>query len=265
MNEKLSLSIGQFRSAWRVMCAAAPNSARASMPGMELLFSRIPIPFFNVVVLTDRVESSSSLGKLAKDACAAAAEYAVPWFLVVTYETLAKGIDAAATLKECGLAPLVPLTGMIADDVEPRAQHPAGLELTVPHDDESSAAMVTLNGAAYAMDLQSSLPVLGSHKFWKNHFAVVGKVGGQPVSCSATFVLEGYRYVAFVATHPEHQRRGYADAAMRRSLENAAAARGKCPTVLHATDAGCPVYEKMGYASISTHNLFIEEKFLSGH
>jgi predicted GNAT family acetyltransferase len=78
-------------------------------------------------------------------------------------------------------------------------------------------------------------------------------------------MVDGLRYVALVATHPEHQRRGYADAAMRRALEVAAAAKGKCPTFLHATEAGRPVYTRMGYRAVSHHTLYMEAKFLAGH
>jgi hypothetical protein len=35
--------------------------------------------------------------------------------------------------------------------------------------------------------------------------------------------------------------------------------------VLHATDAGRPVYERMGYTTISTHTLLMEKRFLEGH
>ena len=55
------------------------------------------------------------------------------------------------------------------------------------------------------------------------------------------------------------------DATMRRALENAASAHGVAPTVLHATDAGRPVYERMGYSSISTHTLLMEKRFLGEH
>lgn len=265
MHEDISLSLGQFRGAWQEMCAPAANSVRASMPGMELVFSRLPLAFFNMIILTDRIQSAPTLGKLGANACAAAAEYGVPWLLLLTHENLDRGIVAAATLKGCGLAPMLPLTGMLAEDVAPLAHQPPGLELTVPHDCDSCAAIVTLNGAAYDMDLTPSLPIFGTARFCKDHFPVVGKVGGQPVSCCTVMMVDGYRYVALVATHPAHQRRGYADAAMRRSLENAAAAKGKCPTVLHASEAGRPVYVRMGYRVISNHSLFIEGKFLGGH
>ena len=38
------------------------------------------------------------------------------------------------------------------------------------------------------------------------------------------------------------------------------------PTTLHATEAGRPIYERMGYAPIAAHTVFIEKKdFLGGH
>jgi predicted GNAT family acetyltransferase len=78
-------------------------------------------------------------------------------------------------------------------------------------------------------------------------------------------MVDGHRYVVLVATNPAHQRRGYAEAAMRRALEVAATAQGEQPTVLHATDAGRPVYQRMGYTTISTHTLFIDKAFVGGH
>ncbi len=71
--------------------------------------------------------------------------------------------------------------------------------------------------------------------------------------------------MALVATDPVHRRRGYADAAMRRALEVAAAAHGALPTLLHATDAGRPVYERMGYSPIATHTMLMEKRYLDGH
>ena len=58
------------------------------------------------------------------------------------------------------------------------------------------------------------------------------------------------RYVALVATHPKAQRKGYAEAAMRDVLERSLAAGLDRRTYLHATAAGRPVYERMGYKVI---------------
>lgn len=76
-------------------------------------------------------------------------------------------------------------------------------------------------------------------------------LGGEAVSCTGVMMVDGCRYVGFVATLPGHQRKGYADAVMRRALEVAAERHGEAETVLHATAAGRPVYERMGYEVIS--------------
>ncbi len=52
---------------------------------------------------------------------------------------------------------------------------------------------------------------------------------------------------------------------MRHALDVAATTYGELPTVLHATDAGRPVYERMGYASISTHTLYMDSALLGEH
>jgi predicted acetyltransferase len=78
-------------------------------------------------------------------------------------------------------------------------------------------------------------------------------------------MVGGYRYVALVATMPDQQRRGYAEAAMRHALDSAAARHGDTPTTLHATDAGRPIYARMGYEPIASHTAFIEQRFLEGH
>ncbi|MEO6326986.1 MAG: GNAT family N-acetyltransferase, partial [Thermoanaerobaculia bacterium] len=126
-------------------------------------------------------------------------------------------------------------------------------------------AILDVNSLAYGMDLAAGKATVGSLAFWKDQFPVVGVVDGTPVSSATVLMVDGHRYVALVATDPGQQRRGFADAAMRRALENAASAHGQTPTVLHATDAGRPVYERMGYASISTHTLLMEKRFLEEH
>ena len=106
---------------------------------------------------------------------------------------------------------------------------------------------------------------MGTRAFWTDHVPVLGLVDGKPACCAAVMMVDDYRYVALVATDPEQQRRGYADAAMRRALEVAAQVHGDRPTVLHATEAGRPIYQRMGYTKIATHTVFMEKRFLTAH
>jgi GNAT superfamily N-acetyltransferase len=194
-----------------------------------------------------------------------AAPRRVPWFLITTVENISPGLPASELLDPLGLVPVMNLTGMLAGDVNPPAQLPDGLALTSPNDDDACAQFVHLNQAAYGMDMQCLLPYVGAASFWHQAAGVVGNLGELPVSCSAVLPVDGYHYVALVATHPDHRRRGYADAAMRQSLALATDRFGRRPTFLHATDAGRPVYELMGYRSVATHVVYMEKQYLAAH
>ena len=94
---------------------------------------------------------------------------------------------------------------------------------------------------------------------------MLGLTEGKATSCAAVLMVDGYRYVAMVATDPARQRRGHGAAVMREALEVAARRHGRVPSVLHATAAGRPVYERMGYRTISNHTVFMEKRFLGEH
>lgn len=189
----------------------------------------------------------------------------VPRLVVVTHEGLEPDVDATPALDAAGLMPLMPLTFMLVNRVDPPAAVPAGLELAVPEDEVGLAAAIDINAIAYGMDLEAGKPLLSRTTFWKNHVPVVGRTNGAPACCAAVLAVDNYRYVALVATDPAHQRRGFAGAAMRHALDIASRTQGDRPTVLHATEAGRPVYERMGYETISNHTLFMEKRFLEGH
>jgi len=261
----VSLSIQQFSEAWRLMCFEAPGSTRHDDDGLQCIFSGVPVAFFNVGLVMDRSLSGAALEARGQQAVAFASGKDVPWLFIITSEALEPGVDAAAVLEAQGLAPIMTLTGMLADRVGPNSRTPDGLDLTRPPDEPSCSALLDVNSAAYAMDLGPAKSLMGQPEFWAPHFPVLGLAGGAPACTSAVMMVDGYRYVALVATDPAHQRRGYADAAMRQSLEDAARVHGEVPTFLHATDAGRPVYERMGYRAVSTHTVFLEKRFLEGH
>lgn len=265
MTDQVELSIRQFVSAWRVMSERAPAYEQLEDDELALIFAKIPVPFFNVAIPTGTEMTAGRLRALSERACTWAASRQVPWLFVVTHEAVDGNVDVAAVAGESGLVPLLPLTGMHAEAVAAPTSVPDGLRLEVPADESGCGALLDVNAAAYGMDLESGKMLMGRPEFWTSHFPVLGTVGDKPVSTSAVFMVDGIRYVALVATAPHQQRRGYAEATMRRALQLAADAHGPTPTVLHATEAGRPVYERMGYQPISRHTAFIEKKFLEGH
>ena len=137
--------------------------------------------------------------------------------------------------------------------------------LRIAADDAACTAIMDVNSAAYAMPLEAGNDVWGKAAFWKDHVGVLGLVEGKPVTSTAVMNVVCHRYVALVATAPGQQRRGYADAAMRHALEVSREANGELPTFLHASEAGRPVYERMGYETVARHQIFMDKKFLGEH
>ncbi|MCC6390367.1 MAG: GNAT family N-acetyltransferase [Bryobacterales bacterium] len=265
MTDNVDLSIQQFIEAWRILSSAASSYSTYSAEAVECVFSGVPIPFFNAAVLTARGLSPSAAQSAAERARAWAAGRGVPWMLAATHEAMEPGADCAAILESCDFVPVMALTGMMAKRVAPVDNFPDGLVLRVPEDDPACEAILDVNSAAYGMPFAVGQPVWGRRAYWKDHFAVLGFAGGRPVSSAVVVMSGGHRYVALVATAPDQQRRGYADAAMRRALELAREAHGEHPTFLHATAAGRPVYERMGYQAVSSHTIFMDKSFLGEH
>ena len=265
VNDSVALSIRHFANAWRLMCAGAHAYAEEAAHGVHCVFSGLPIPFFNVALVTDTAVSPDALRAAGERACGWASKRAAPWLFVVTHEALVAGTDPAAALESCGMVPLMPLTGMIAQHVAPPSNVPSELQLTRPQDDGRCSAIVDVNGLAYGMALDAAKEILGKQAFWSSHFPALGLADGTPACAAAVMMVDGYRYVALVATDPARQRRGYGELVMRHSLALAAEAHGDVQTTLHATEAGRPIYERMGYLPIAAHTVFIEKKFLGGH
>jgi GNAT superfamily N-acetyltransferase len=102
-------------------------------------------------------------------------------------------------------------------------------------------------------------PVTVLPELWKDMVGVVGLVDGMPVSTASVALIDEIAYVALVATHPDHQRKGYAEAVMRGALDESARVWGPRRTVLHATAAGQPVYRRMGYTDTIRFDAFAGE------
>jgi GNAT superfamily N-acetyltransferase len=263
--DHVDLTTTQLLGAWRAMCAGAPGYQHRSADGVEYIFSGLPIAFFNVAIVTARGVTAEALADAGRRATAWAATQQVPWMFVVTHDTLEDGVDATQTLDAAGLAPMMPLTGMLATEVSPPGSLPGGLQVEIPQDDDRCAEVLNVNALAYGMDLEAGQSLMGKRAFWTSHVPVIGSIDGKAICSTAVMMVDGYRYVALVATDPAHQRRGYADAVMRHALKVANDVHGPHPTVLHATEAGRPVYERMGYEAIARHTVFLEKRFLESH
>jgi ribosomal protein S18 acetylase RimI-like enzyme len=98
---------------------------------------------------------------------------------------------------------------------------------------------------------------------WNDTYAYVGYKEGRAVTASVAVPVGGCLYVGWVATHPDVRRQGFAEAAMRRSLNEATQGTGYSRTVLHASEMGRPLYEAMGYREVAFFDVYFPEALVS--
>jgi GNAT superfamily N-acetyltransferase len=107
-----------------------------------------------------------------------------------------------------------------------------------------------LNLRAYGMPVFMAESVLDTNAYFsdpKHEFGFNAFAGGVPVSTATVIELDGWLYVALVATDPNHRQKGYAEAVMRHALTAAASELKISRTALDASVMGAPLYLQMGY------------------
>jgi ribosomal protein S18 acetylase RimI-like enzyme len=182
----------------------------------------------------------------------------VAGMVVTCEEWLPRGLDGHTEeiFSRHGLALALTLRGMVTDKLLPPRRPIPNLDFRRVTSPETRRDLADLNSLAYDVPQEWGREVCDRDGFWDDVFAYVGYRDGQAVTTASTFVEGGRLYVGWVATLPEARRTGYAEAAMRHSLEAAARESVLSRTVLHASEAGYPVYRAMGYRQVAAFPVY---------
>jgi GNAT superfamily N-acetyltransferase len=244
----------QFIGSAALLCGTFPRGELVEMPGLIAAWCDCPIPFLNTIFLTSPVQDLADLETRAT----ALGDYLrgkrQPPLLLVCREWMPESLWAAAddAFGRAGVSFAITLTGMATDALSP-AVHSATLQWRNVEDQETRNHVSDINAAAYGIPVEPMRAALALPDVWTEDFAGhVGLTGNEAVATAAVMKLNGALHVMCVATMPGHQKHGYAEAVMRYSLEQAARTTGLSRTTLHATEAGKPVYLRMGYHETAT-------------
>lgn len=233
--------------AWKVMAGRMPGATIEQADGVSTMFGHVPLPFLNFGVLDRPAADVEDLRRMLEIYQQRAAGCSYPSLLTVC-EPWAPP-DWTSIAAEAGLVPMLAMTGMAAEQLlPPRRPFPA-LDIRRVIDDAGARDLATVNAHAYGMPPEL-FDCMSNMLLWQaDSCAFVGYVEGRPVSSSAAFPVDGTVYIALVATMPDAQGEGYADAVMRHTIGQGRALMGVTRTTLHATDMGQPVYRAMGFES----------------
>jgi len=247
---ELEESLYQFVTAWRLLARPFPQADLSDKPGLAVSWLSTRFPFYNIVFLTEELKDEDVLRDRVREAATyLRASHASGLFLVCLDRLSGAAEDSFSSIvAQEKLVPAIPMTGMAGDVLPlPGTPHP-DLRFVRISDDNTIQIFAEINCAAYGLPAETALSLVKEHTFWNKHaYGFLAYVGDEPVATATAIINEGCIFLFLVATMPEAQRKGYGNAVVRHALNTAYAATGIKRSVLHATEAGYPVYLRFGY------------------
>jgi GNAT superfamily N-acetyltransferase len=247
---KAAESLHQFVTAWKLIGKPFPEADLLDRPGVAVSWANISFPFYNTFFLTEPLTDTLLLKERVREAAAYMRANQNPGWLVVCLDYLSGPAkdNLAAIMAQERLAPSVPMTGMAGDILPLESSVNPALRFARIWDEATIQDFAEINCVSYNIPIKSALSLVTEHTLWQQHaYGFVAYEGDRPVATATAIVNEGCLFLFLVATMPEVRRKGYAGAVVRHALNTAYAATGIRRTVLHATEAGRPVYLRLGY------------------
>lgn len=252
-------SIEQFASMWSVFLEERDDADVTDWPDTAIRWADCAFPFWNMIFLTEKISHPRVLALYLRQAVAYMRTKQEAGLVALCEEYLSRPALASLheVVSEAGLEHASTAHGMAGDFLPiPSPSHPS-LRFARATTEMALQAYADINSCAYGLPLGTVRTALGGSTLWKDKVhAYLGYENGVPVSAAATVANEGCLFLALVATAPGAQRKGYGEATVRKALFEGARATGLTRTVLHATDAGFPVYSRVGYRKVSTIHFY---------
>lgn len=216
--------------------------------GIAYMWADSPFGFWNTMTLTGADIAADALGDRLSRAASFMRARSRAGYLWIFEDLLSPQAKAALSqhAAEAGLEAAFSGRGMAGDLSVPEPYHPK-LEFRRVETDEHLDAYGGINARAYGMAPEAGRSALAGSALWRGDIhAYLGYRDGRPVTCAATVTGPDSIFLALVATLPEEMRRGYGEAVTRKAIHEGAKQTGHRRLVLHATQAGQPVYERIG-------------------
>ncbi|MET8682880.1 GNAT family N-acetyltransferase [Streptomyces sp. NPDC004732] len=244
-------SAQQLAVAWRAMVLDRDADADVrDLPGIAVRWADCSFSFYNCITLTEPGAGADLVAERLTQAADVMRAKKHPGFLWLFEDLLDDEARTALApaAERAGLQYAFPGTGMAGDLLPvPDPAHP-DLTFVRVRTDEHLQAYADLQSRAYGFPVEEGRDGLVGSARWKSEmYAYLALRGDVPVACATTVEAAGRLFVAFVATDPDWQRKGYGEAVTRKALHEGAQATGLTRATLHATVAGAPVYPRIGF------------------
>ena len=245
----------QFTAAWKLLARRSSDGEFIDLQGVIIAWSCRMWPILNAAIFSTPVLDIDDFQNRIEVATDYARKKQQAWTVLICQEWLPREIRQQATqiLSRYDLGAAFSLKGMIANGLLPSNIPTPRIELREVRDQYTRRAVADLNTISYGLPLEWGRESLDDLKMWDE--GVVGYVGylnDSPVTCACVYIVNGCLYLALVATHPNHRRKGYAETVIRHTLHKASVISGWTCSVLHSTPDGYSLYRKLGHRGVGT-------------
>ena len=249
--EVLAAADRNMVAAWRDLVAVSPDPGVVDDGDLVLLSSGVPVALFNPAFVTGAPSDPVAV----VERCADHYEPLGVPFALYFRDEVAPGLAEACLargLVEHWRPPL-----MVLDPIPPPTG-PAAADLWIFQVDSTNVGdYATTLAAGFGMPRELAERMLGRSLLKVEGFTgFLGYMGGEPVATSGLFVSEGVAGVYNVATVPGHRGQGIG-AALTWAAAWAGRDRGATFSILQASEAGEPVYRRMGYQTPTRYRQFV--------
>lgn len=252
-------SVRQLADNWEAVVRDRGTGDIEDRPGIAIRWADNRFPFWNCVTLTEQGCDDRSLEKSLSETAAymrGKRETGLVWLFEDLLDPPCRA-QLPEIADRAGFALSLTAYGMAGDILPVDEPHHPALDFVRVTTEEQLTAYADLNSRAYGMPLEAGRAGLGGSALWKTGIhAYLGLANGRPVSAAAVRASGDSLFAILVATAPEEQRKGYGEATLRKALFEGGRATGLTRTVLHATEAGAPVYARIGYQKVGRIGLY---------
>jgi GNAT superfamily N-acetyltransferase len=231
-----------FVATWQGYAEAFPSRMQPTHPEMEIAFAGIAVPLFNLAFPKNKTELSRAeferltgeFGKILKTR-------GVPGLMF---------LRTGQVEKNAGIAEMFRMPGMVAEELLPPKRALGEYVIREVAGAAMAEEIARLNVVCHELEIKD-VAELTCTGLWGglNHGFLLYEDGRAVAGGSASFV-EGVSYIGWMATLPEYRGHGYAEALLRHMDVFMRRRYGVKETVLHATEMGRPVYERIGFRAV---------------
>jgi ribosomal protein S18 acetylase RimI-like enzyme len=162
-----------------------------------------------------------------------------------------------------GMRPISHPPGMLAPSLKPPEHVLPEIEMRPVRDKVTRAAFAEITSLTFEIPYTIAHAVYSREAAWGNsceqgdYQGFVGFVGGRAVAIVAIVAAGGVIGVYSLGTMPEHRRKGYAEALLRKAVDEVSRRTGFERVILQSTEAGYDLYKRIGFRDATKFTVYL--------